>query len=181
MIFYRLTFLVTLLASVQAFAAAGSVPAGTVISQLANLSILIGAIYFSQRKNIAKAFADKRESFLASVRAASNSKKEAEEKLKEVKTRVQKMQSTFDAQVAEAEKNAEESYRSQLADGKNEALRIKESAQTSLEFETQKQIETLRLETFHKSAGLAEKNLQNQMTPEQLKTWNNKFSQEGMH
>ena len=90
---------------------------------------------------------------------------------------------TFREQVEEAKKGAEESYRTQLADAKNEAVRLKNMAQTSLEFEVQKQLEVLRVETFQKSAGMAEKNLEKTLSPEQLKAWNTHFvkAKEGAH
>lgn len=174
-------FLVAVMTASYAQAASGAVPAQTVVYQLANLSLLLGFLYFTQRKTIAQAFANKRAEYLENVNAASRSKEEAEAKLAEVKQRVHKMQSTFSQQIADAEKNAEESYKSQLADAKNEAVRVKDSAQTSLEFEVQKQIEQLRVETFKKSANIAEERLKEGMTPEQLKTWNEKFSQQGVH
>ena len=141
-----------------AFAASGGgVPAATVISQMSNLGILIAILFVTQRKSIAKMFKDKKDEYLAQVEAASQSKKQAEEKLNEVKDRVTTLERTFGEQIEEAKTNAEESYRSQLADAKNEAVRLKSSAKTSLEFEVQREIENLRVETFHKSAGMAEK------------------------
>ena len=162
--------------------ASSAIPHATVLSQLANFSLLIGLLYFSQRKTIAKAFKDKKTNFLASVSAASNSKKEAEQKLAEVTQRVRDIQNTAAEQIEKAQRDAQESFRSQLAEAKNNALKIKNMAQTSLDFEVQKQIEALRVETFQKSAGLAEKNLEKTLTPEQLKTWNKHFAnQEGAH
>ena len=177
-----ITLLLTFLGSI-ALASDGAVPFGTVISQLANLGLLVGILYFSQRKMIAQAFKEKKESFLKSVAAASDSKKDAEQKLKEVTKRVSDIQSTFKGQLDKAEQNAEEAYRIQLADAKNEAVRLKSMAEISLDFERQKQVENLRVEAFCKSAGLAKKNLEKTLTPEQLKVWNKKFAshQEGAH
>lgn len=170
-----LLFLITL-SSLKALAASGSIPVGTVISQLANLSLLVGGLYFFQRKAIGQFFKDKREEFLSSVKAASQSKQDAENKLEEVTLRLANMNSSFDVQVEEAKKNAQESYRTQLADAKNAAEKVKSMAQTSLEFEVQKQIENLRVEAFQKSADAAEKELEKKLTPDQLKVWNNRFS-----
>lgn len=152
-------------------------PLGTIISQLANFSILILIIYFTQRKTISAFFIEKRKAFVDQVEAASNSKKEAEEKLQEIRERVQKLESTFGQQVEEAKKNAEESYRTQLAEAKNESLRMKAQNQSSLEFEVQREIEKLRVEAFEKSAQLAEKGIESKMTPDQQKVWNSHFVQ----
>ena len=157
------------------FAAGDGVPLGTVTTQLANLAILVGFIYFSQRKTIAQAIADKKKSFLDSVDAASNSKKEANDVLHEVSTRLEKIKSTFSAQVEKAKADAEESYRTQLANAKNETIRLKSSAQDNLEFEVQRQIEQLRIEAYQMSANNAEKELEKKLTPEQLKSWNSHF------
>jgi len=167
--------------SASALAAGGDVPVGTVVSQLANLTLLVGGLFFFPRKGISQAFADKKAEFLENVNAASKSKKEAEEKLSEVVTRLDSMKSTFSQQIDEAKKNAEESYRIQVADARNSAEKVKSMAQTSLEFEVQKQVENLRVETFQKSAEAAEKNLEGSMTEDQLKTWNTRFKNEGAH
>lgn len=164
-------------------ASAGGIPAATVFSQISNLGLLIAILYFTQRKTISKMFADKKEQFLENVNAASKSKEDAEKKLQEVKLRVEKLVSTFDSQVEEAKTNAEEAYRVQIADAKNEAIRLKSSARSSLEFEVQREIENLRLETFQRSSEIAEKNLEKDMTSEQLKAWNTHFAsaKEGAH
>jgi F-type H+-transporting ATPase subunit b len=159
------------------YAASGGdgVPMGTVVSQLANLSLLVLGLYFWQRKTIAAAFADKKSSFLKSVQAASQSKQEAEQKLEEIERRLQKMKSTYDQQIAEAKKNAEESYRVQVSDARNNAEGLKNMALNSIDYEVQRQIENLRIETFQRSAGMAEEKLGSNLTPEQLKAWNSQF------
>lgn len=175
-------FILVSLTSTIVFAASEGVPMGTVISQLANLSLLVGALYFSQRKNIAKAFKEKRENFLASVEAASQSQKEAENKLQEVSARLDQMKTTFKNQIEEAKKNAQEAYRMQVADARNNAEKVKSSALNTIEFEIQKQVENLRVETFQKSAEKAEEKLEKNLTPEQLKAWHTHFTNaEGAH
>lgn len=169
-----------LLLSSVALAAGDGIPWGTITSQLANLGLLVGGIFFATRKQISQAFADKKANFLESVNAASKSKKEAEEKLAEVTKRLEDMKSTFTTQIEDAKKNAEESFRVQVSDARNAAEKVKSMAQTSLEFEIQKQIENLRVETFQKSAEAAEKKLEGSMTPEQLKVWNARFKSEGV-
>ena len=180
-------FIFLLLISSQALAATGGgehgVPAGTVISQIVNLGLLIALIYFWQGKAIAKAFRDKKESFLNEVAAASKSKSDAEAKMKEVEKRVQDLVRNFDKDVAEAKQNAEASYKTQVENAKAEAGRIKSSALGSLDSEVQKEIENLRLETFKKSAGLAEQKLENNLSADQQKAWNGHFAKaaKGVH
>ncbi len=169
-------FIIASLTSSVVFAAGDGVPMGTVISQLANLSLLVGGLYFSQRKTIAKAFKEKKENFLASVEAASQSQKEAENKLNEVSERLNQMQATFKKQIEEAKKNAEEAYRMQVSDARNNAEKVKSSALNNIEFEIQKQVENLRVETFQKSAEQAEEKLEKSLTPEQLKAWHSHFT-----
>jgi F0F1-type ATP synthase membrane subunit b/b' len=159
----------------------GHVPIGTVISQMANLTLLIAIIFFATRKTIAQALADKKASFLENVDAASKSKKEAQDKLNEVIERLTEIKNTFKEQVSEAKKNAEESYRIQIADARNSAEKLKSMTHTTLEFEIQKQVENIRIETFQKSADRAEKNMTQNLTPEQMKAWNARFAQEGAH
>ncbi len=178
----KILFLVLTLIASTAYAAGDGVPMGTVVSQLANLSLLVGGLFFSQRKNIGKAFADQKESFLASVEAASNSKKEAEQKLQEVSQRLSEMKSSFEVQIKEAQKNAEESFRIQVSDARNNAEKLKSMAMNTIEFEIQKEVENLRVETFQKSAGLAEKKLEESLTPDQRHAWNSRFSnKQGAH
>lgn len=167
----------------ETFKIEDDLPYWTIVSQLANVGILVSALYFTQRKNIAEAFKQKKEDYLRSVAAASDSKKEAENKLAKVSLRLKEMEASFKQQIEEAQKNAEESYRVQVADARNAAEKVKNMAQSTLEFEVQKQIENLRIETFQKSAGVAEQNLEKLLTPDQLKAWNTRFSQanEGAH
>ena len=187
----KISFLVTLISmiSIEAMAESESLlasadsdfPFWTIFSQLANVIILVALLFFTQRKTIAQAFKDKKENFLKSVSEASATKKQAQDQLSEVQNRLSDLRNTYSQQLKDAEKNAEESYRTQLADAKNEAMRIKSASQSNLEFEVQRQIENLRLETFQKSRGLAEKNLGNKLSPERLKAWNNHFVARGTH
>ena len=159
------------------------VPAGTVISQIVNLGLLVAILYFWQGKAIAKAFKDKKDNFIKSVEDATKSKTDAQAKVNEVQKRVNDLKSTYQEQIAEAKKNSEESYRVQLADAKNEATRIKDMALGSLESEVQKEIESLRLETYKKSAGMAQENLGKNLSSDQQKAWNTHFASEvkGVH
>ncbi len=158
-------------------------PLGTIISQLVNFSILIAILFFTQRKKVSAYFAEKKQEFVSQVESAANSKKEAEAKLIEVQKRVEKLESTFTQQIEDAKKHADESYRTQLADAKNEAIRLKNLTHSSLEFEMQREIEKLRIEAYEQSAKLAEKDIESKMTPEQQKAWNSHFVQnvEGAH
>ena len=180
----KVIFLLLLLVGSTAIAGGGGghgeagVPMGTVISQIANFLLLIGIVYVWQGKAISKAFADKRTSFLNAVDEASRSKREAEEKMKEVEGRVSEMKATYQTEVESAKNNAEESYRTQLADAKNEAVRIKDSALGSLESEVQKEIENLRLETYQKSVEKAEQKLGTSLSADQQKAWNKHFASE---
>lgn len=177
-------FVTTLLISDQVLASGGEgVPTETLVAQVVNLSILVLIIFFTQRKKVAESFAAKKESFLKSVDEASASKKQAEQTFREVSDRLSEMQTTYSQQVEEAKVNAEESYRSQVANAKNEAVRLKSATQTGLDFEVQRQIENLRLETFQKSADAAEKKMEQSLTPDQQKAWNNHFTAgaQGVH
>ncbi len=171
-----LLFIIFVFSPVGAVAAGdGGIPVAAVISQIANITLLVGLIYFTQRKNIAAFFSEKKKAYLESVEQASLFKKQAEEKLNEVMVRLNTMTTSFDKQVVEAKKNAEEAYRDQLATAKNEAQRIKNLALSSVDFETQKQIENLRVETYTKSALQAQSKLEHKLTAEQQKAWNNHF------
>lgn len=166
-----------------AVAASGAVPTWTVLSQIINFSILVGGLYFFQRKSIAKFFADKREGYLKHVNSAAEAKKAAELKLAEITERVNNIEDSFKEQIKDARKNAEHSYRHQISEAQREAERVKQTANLSLEIEMLKEIESLRIETFQKSASLAESNLEKNISPEQLKAWNSHFvaGKEGVH
>lgn len=180
----RLTIIVLLVLPLHAAAASGGgVPVSAVVSQIVNISILIGLLYFTQRKMIAQYFKDKRQTYLDLVELSSKSKKEAEQTLAEISNRLEQMQTTYSAQLVEAEKNAQDSYRDQLANAKNEAERIKKMAMTTVDFEQQKMIETLRVETFALSAQKAKEELESKLTPEQKKAWTSHFvaANQGVH
>jgi F0F1-type ATP synthase membrane subunit b/b' len=167
----------------EAFRIEDNFPVGTVIAQVANLTILIAILYFSQRKSIQAVFIEKKETFLNNVKAASASKSKAEEKLKEVSDRLNNLKSTFETQLKDAEGHAQDNHRDQLATAKNDAMKMQANSNTNLEFEIQKQAEALRLETFAKSALIAEQSIIKNLTPEQLKSWNDHFvtSNQGAH
>ncbi|MCB0377624.1 MAG: hypothetical protein KDD33_03965 [Bdellovibrionales bacterium] len=80
------------------------VPMGTVMSQLVNLGLLIAILFFWQGKNIANAFAQKKENFLKSVEEANSAKKEAENKLKEVEHRLQELLENYKKSVDKEKK-----------------------------------------------------------------------------
>lgn len=159
------------------------IPFATVTYQIANIIILIALLYFSQKKTISLAFAQKRKDYLATLEEASESKRAAQQKLDEVSSRLTNMTQTFDEQVQQAKIQAQKNYEEQLQKAKAEAGRLSSLALLTLEYEVQKQIEKLRIETFRKSADLAEQNLHKNISPEQLKSWNNHFSltSEGAH
>lgn len=184
-IFVFLLLLVTagdLFAFEDTFQVEDDLPYWTIFSQLANVGLLVLLLYFTQRKNISQAFKKKRDEYLEHVEAASQSKKIAEQKLADVSERLQEMQGNFQQQLSEAEKHAQESYRMQVAEAHNSAEKLKSMAQSNLEFEVQREIESLRVETFKKSANLAEKNLEKKLTPDQLKVWNSRFTEaKGVH
>lgn len=173
----KIVFFLTLFSSVTALASGGGdgVP-GYVISQIVNIILLFGIIYFKFGSTIKEFFKAKREDFIESVEAASRAKAEAENKKKEVETRLSDLKSNFKKDVEEAKKNAEESYRIQITDARNEALRIEKEAETSVDGEMQKAIEGLRVEAFNKSVDMAEKNLEKKLTPDQQKAWNETFA-----
>jgi len=167
-----------------AFAASGAgIPFATVSYQIANIIILMALLYISQRKTIASAFAQKRKDYLASLEEASEAKRLAQQKLDEVSSRLKQMTQTFDEQIQKAKLQAQADYQDQIEKAKAEAARLSGLALLSVEFEVQKQIEKLRVETFRKSATLAEQNLCKNISPEQLRSWNNHFSltSEGTH
>lgn len=173
----KLLFFLTLFSSVPVLAAGGGegVP-GYVIAQVANIVLLFTIIYFKFGPTVREVFKKKREDFIKNVEAASHAKKAAEDKKIEVETRLKDLKANFQKDVEEAKKNAEESYRIQIADARNEALRIEKEAESSLEGEVQKAVEGLRVEAFSQSVDMAEKNLEKKLTPEQQKAWNETFS-----
>lgn len=159
------------------------VPVSSLLAQIGNLTVLLLVIYFTQRKTIVKAFAEKKENFMKSVEESLASKKLAQEKYDEVSKRLDEMKSSFARQIEEAKINSEELYLSQVEEAKKEAVRLKSMTRANLEFEIQRQVESIRIETFQKSADLAEKKLESSLTPEQIKAWNTHFvaSSQGAH
>ncbi len=159
------------------------IPVTTVTYQIANIVILVALLYFSQRKTISQAFAQKRKDYLATLEEASESKRAAQQKVDEVSARLKKMTQTYDEQVQQAKLQAQKDFEEQLQKAKAEAGRLSSLALLTVEYEVQKQIEKLRIETFRKSADLAEQNLHKNLSLEQLKSWNSHFSltSEGAH
>ena len=130
---------------------------------------------------MAQAFAQRRAQFLEQVEAVSKSKQEAEDQLAEVSHRLEAIKSSFDTQVLEAKKKAEEAYREQVTEARNGAEKLKSMVQSNLAFEAQKEMESLRVETFKRSAQEARKKLEASLTPEQIKGWTSQFTTERMH
>ncbi len=164
-----------LLFSSQSFGATDSIPVGTLISQLVNVSLLIALICFFQGKTVVRMLKDKRENFLKGVKDSMELKEKAQGVLAEVTERLRKMSETFDEKTREARENAQNSYQNQIKEAKAQALRLKEMVQRNFEFEIQKQVGILRKETFQKSSWLAEKEMKEKFNVEKLRAWNTHF------
>ena len=176
-LFIFFTLPIVLLTNIAIASGGGEgVPSGMVMSQVINVALLIGLIYFFAGKTIAGFFADKKQEYLAFVEATSQSVTEAENRKKELETKLANLRKNYQGDLDQAKSTAEENYRVQLADSKNEALKIEKDSEMALQGEIQKAVESLRVETFNKSADLAEKNLQSQLSPEQQRAWNQTFA-----
>ena len=172
-VFRTLVAAIILLNTFKAMAASGGeIPVGLLVSQMANLGLLVLGLFITQKKSIAQAFASKKQDFLSVAEKTMREKKEAEAKLKEVADRVAQLKNTHADQISKAKVDSEESYRTQLADAKNQAMKVQDNALMGLQFEVQKEVEKLRIETFQKSAESAEKSLEQGLSAEQKKSWN---------
>gem|GEM_PF-4973924 len=153
----------------------GHIPMGFVISQVVNVGILIGLIWYFAGASIRQFFKSQKEDYLKGMEAASQAVSIAEARKKEIEQRLQKLRAEADKDVETATLKAKEDYRIQLANAKNDALKIEQETQVALEAETQKAIEALRVETFQKSANYAESKMGKGLTESQQRAWNKTF------
>ena len=171
----KIIFFSVLFFSLPSFGSVDSIPVGTLISQLVNVSLLTGLIYFSQKKKVIQLFRSRKENFLENAKKSRELKEKALSVLEEITQRFNKMSETFDEKTKEAERNSEISYQNDVNEAKTQALRLHEIVQKNFEFEVKKQIESLKRETFLKSINLAEKEIKKKFSMEKLKAWNSHF------
>lgn len=148
------------------------IPTGMLISQAINLGLLIAIIYFAAGKAIGGFFRSKKEEFLANVEMATKAVSDAKKRKEEISSLYAKLKANYDKDLQDASSKAQDSYRMQVADAKNQAEKMKSDTENALSGELQKAVEQIRVETFSKSAELAQKNLSTQLTPDQQKAWN---------
>lgn len=155
----------------------------TVISQIVNFGILVAIIWYFAGGAIKNHFVTQKEEFLKGMESAALSVSQAEKRKSEIESRLIQLRNNADSDIEEAQSKAEETYRSQLANAKNEAMKMESDTQIALEAETQKAIEALRVETFEKSAEFAEQKMDKELTPNQLQAWNSSFPKrlKGVH
>jgi len=168
-------FFSVLFFSLQSFGAVDSIPVGTLISQLVNVSLLMSLIYFSQKKRVIQFFQARRKDFLENAKNSRELKSKALGVLENVTQRLNEMTETFDEKIRKARRTAEISYKNHINETKTQVLRLHEVVQKNFEFEIRKQIERLKKETFLKSINLAEKEIKKNFSIKELKTWNAHF------
>ena len=168
-------FFSVFLFSLQSFGTVNSIPFGMLFSQLVNVSLLAILVYFSQKKRVVSFFQIRRENFLENVRESKELKEQVQSRLGEVTQKLNEISETFDKRIEEAAENAEKSYRDQLSQARTQALYLQKTVEKNFEFESQKQLENLRKETFFKSIQMAEREIKENLFEEKQKVWNNYF------
>ena len=153
----------------------GGVPVGLIVSQVVNLSLLVGAIYFWQGARIRGFFKNHRESFLEKSKQAQGVLEQAQGRLDGVKKRIQDLDQDHEKDISEARMQSQKSYERQLQEAQREAQGVQDSAQLFLDNEARKQVESLRREVFEKSQTQAQKQMASSLNPGVQRAWMDSF------
>lgn len=132
---------------------------GDVKFQLMNLSIfLVILIYFAGGKVIAL-FKQRYDDFHRVARETEKAKKELENKKADVIRLMEKLKTTYDQSLTEAQREAEQAMKDQIAKANEEVSRMASEAQAQLKSDYSKLMEKLRLEALEMSLAAAENKL----------------------
>ncbi len=118
---------------VSAFAASAhgnEIPSVT-LWQIVNLAILFTALIYLLKDSVRNQFASKRSTFLAEAEKSKAAQHEAEKTYLEIKIKLEEFNSSVEASLARARKEAQDLGQQIIADAKAQALRIDEEATNS--------------------------------------------------
>ena len=173
----KLYSLSILLISTTAYGSGGAVhvPTGLVISQFANLFLLLCIIFYFGKDAIRDFFSNMKSEYLESRNAAAASFEKAESEKNEIENRLNELRSSKKSDIESATNQAEDNRKAMIADGRNQAEQIQNEAQSSMSVEQSKAMDKLRLEIFSKSKKFAEENLKTGMGAQDQLSWNERM------
>lgn len=138
----NLIALFLILAPTLALAAGGhggdGVPVKTIIYQLINVSILFGAIAYFAKDTIKQLFIDRKSHYLAAAQKSAAAREEAEKNFKELKQKIEALDSSKEETLKKAEQNAIEMKAQIVAEAQALTKRIRDEAQLTAKLEIEK-------------------------------------------
>ncbi len=142
------------------------IPTRTVIYQLINFTLLIGGLIYFLREPVGKYFHDKRADYLNAASKAETARKAAEAERMEMQIRLTELESTADESVTKARIEAAEMKKQLLAEAEALSKRIREEAEISAKFESERAKNQLRENLIKESIELAKAQLGSKVTVE---------------
>lgn len=126
-----------------------------IIPQLVNVIFFFGLLIYFTRGLIVDYFKSKNEDFHAAEIAAAKAKEEAANKHATIKSKIQNLSATADAEKAKAITSAEELKVRLIENAKLQAEKLQKDAEITASAELQRAIMTLRTETISKASEVA--------------------------
>lgn len=115
-----------------------------IIWQVANLTILFGAIIYYTKDKVISLFIERRAAYLASAEKSQRARAEAEKILVDISEKLRTLRSTADESMARAEAESVEMRNRLISESKQISQRIKKEAEVTVQAETEKAILELR-------------------------------------
>ncbi|MCC6138459.1 MAG: ATP synthase F0 subunit B, partial [Bdellovibrionaceae bacterium] len=129
---------------------------GDVKFQLMNLTIFFAILVYFAGGKVVALFKQRYEDFHRVARETEKAKKDLENKKADVIRLMQKLKTTYDQSLVEAQAEAENAMKDQIAKANEEVSRMATEAQAQLKSDYSKQMEKLRLEALEMSIVSAE-------------------------
>jgi F-type H+-transporting ATPase subunit b len=151
------------------------VPVGYITTQAINVVMVLALLYFVLRKPLAKHFSERQKSFTKKLEEAERAKVEAENKKKEIRERLARLESSVEESRERALIEANNLKKKIMAEAEVLAQRLQRDAQRTSDYEREKAFHELRMELLNGSMGQAEKLLNEKVEDNDLKRLQTEF------
>jgi F-type H+-transporting ATPase subunit b len=137
-----------------------------VFPQLVNVTIFVLVLVYFLRKPVGAFFSGKVEKFHSAKNQAEKAKKDAQDKLLEIQSRLAELDKTAQASLQTARADADSVAAKLVEDAKVQAKRMEQDASLSVAIELQRAVVALRQELLNESMEVARSEVKKDISPE---------------
>lgn len=153
------------------------VPTRSIFVQTLNVVLLLGVLIYLTRKTIVAHFKHRAEEYAQLVRRAQAAKDEAERGHREIKERLDKLESGAEASLAQARREADEMKKKMIAEAGVVSERLKTEAQRTVATEVEKAKAELRADLLQSALATSQEVLKSSLSSSEQTKLQNEFVQ----